>query len=160
MIGLLLLTVAAQAPTIPKVVVTVEELETITIVEGETAEARLVVTIKEGFKIQANPAADRFLVPARLEFEENDRVRVGPPEYPAGKPYRLRGAASDLSIYEKTIEIRVPLEAIRPAHPDEASSPDVVLEGSLRFQACNAVVCLKPSSVPVRLRVRIEPGEE
>ena len=160
MIGLLLLTLGAQTPAIPKVVVTIEEPEAVRIVEGEPAEARIVATIKDGFKIQANPAADRFLIPARLRFEPDDRVRVGPPKYPAGKSYRLQGATSELSIYEKTVEIRVPLEATDSAQPAEASGTEFMLQGSLRFQACNAVVCLKPSSVPVRVLVRIGPGEK
>ena len=160
MIGLFLLALSTQAPAIPKVVVTIEAPEAVSVVEGESAEARIVATIKDGFKIQANPAADRFLIPARLQFEPDDRVQVGPPEYPAGKPYRLQGATLELSIYEKSVEIRVPLEATRSAQPADTSSTEIVLQGSLRFQACNAVVCLKPSSVPVRLRVRIEQGEE
>jgi hypothetical protein len=158
MIGLLLLAFSVQAPAIPKVIVTIEVPEAVRVVEGEPAEARIVATIKEGFKIQANPAADRFLIPARLQFEPDDRVRVGPPIYPPGKPYRLQGATSELSIYEKTVEIRVPLEATRPAQPADATGTEFVLQGSLRFQACNAVVCLKPSSVPVRVKVRIGPG--
>ena len=160
MIGLLLLALGAQAPAIPKVIVTLEAPETVVLTDGEAVEARIVATIADGFKIQANPAADRYLIPARLQFEPDDRLRVGSPKYPAGQPHRLQGATSDMSIYEKSIEIRVPLEATRLARPADASSTEIVLRGSLRFQACNSVICLKPSSVPVRLQVRIGAGEK
>jgi hypothetical protein len=35
-----------------------------------------------------------------------------------------------------------------------------MLKGTLRYQACNDLVCLKPSSVPVRLPVRIQPARK
>ncbi len=156
MIGLLLLTVATQAPAIPKVIVSVAELEEVRVVAGERGVARLTATIKEGFRIQANPASDRFLVPASLELEDDERLRVGPIEYPTGKPHRLRGASDDLSIYEGTVAIRIPLEALRSSAVD-AEGLGVTLEGTLRYQACNDVVCLKPASVPVKVPVRSEP---
>jgi hypothetical protein len=84
---------------------------------------------------------------------------VGTPEYPLGQPYRLRAASDDLSIYEGTIVIRVPLEAARAAAAD-GESVEFVLEGTLRYQACNDIVCLKPSSVAARLPVRIQPSRE
>jgi thiol:disulfide interchange protein DsbD len=158
-IGPLLLILAAQAPAIPRVVVSVAEPEEVSVAAGGRAEARVVATVAEGFRIQANPAAEPFLVPASLELEGDERVRVGRPEYPTGKPHRLRGADDDLSIYEGTVVISVPLEATRPAVAD-AESAEVLLEGRLRFQACNDVVCLRPSSVPVRLLVKIQSPEQ
>ena len=159
MIGLLLLVLGVQEPAIPRVIVTIQVPEGVRLVEGHAAEARIVATIADGFKIQANPAADRFLIPTRLQFEPDERVRVGPPKYPAGQPHRLQGAASDMSVYEESVEIRVPLEAAG-SPPPHASIAEIVLQGSLRFQACNAVICLKPSSIPVRLPVRIGAGEK
>jgi hypothetical protein len=155
-IGLLLLTVATQAPAIPKAIVSVAEPQEVRIVAGERTVARLTATIEEGFRIQANPASDRFLVPASLDLEADEHVRVGTPEYPPGKPYRLQGAADDLSIYEETVVIRIPLEAVHSPASD-GGSVEVTLEGTLRYQACNDVVCLKPASVPVKVPVRIEP---
>lgn len=156
MIAPLLLALATVAPAAPPAVVTVAEPDELRVVAGGRAEARLVVTIEEGFKIQANPASNPFLVPATLELEADARVRLGAPEYPPGKPYRLPGAASDLSIYEGTFVIRVPLHASGVA-PEGAAS-DVVLEGKLRFQACNRERCLRPSSVAVRVPVKIAPA--
>lgn len=157
MIAVVLLAAVAQAAPAPPVVVTVATPEAVRVVVGATVQARVVVTIKEGFRIQANPASEPYLVPARLTLAGNDRVRVGLAEYPAGRPYRLRGASSDLSIYEGTFVIRVPLEAPRSAGTEAISGLDLVLEGTLQYQACNNVVCLKPSSIRARVPVRIEP---
>jgi hypothetical protein len=156
MIAAALLILTAQASAIPKVIVTVREPGQVAVVAGGEAEARLTATVAEGFRIQANPAAEPFLIPASLDLEDDERVRVGPIGYPPGKPHRLRGADSDLSIYEGTVQIRIPLEASRSAL--DGKSVEVLLEGVLRYQACNDVVCLKPASVPVSLPVRIHPA--
>jgi hypothetical protein len=90
-----------------------------------------------------------------LEFDEHERVDVGSPEYPPGEPYRLRGTTEDLSVYAGKLAIRVPVTAHRG--PGTESPDDVVLEGRLRYQACNEVVCLRPSQVPVRVSVSLRP---
>jgi len=74
---------------------------------GGTAEARVVVRIRPGFHVQANPAAEEFLVPLTVDLSERPPVRVGP------------------------------------------------LSGCLRYQACNDRVCLRPSTAPLRLIVRV-----
>jgi hypothetical protein len=73
MIAPLLLALATAARS-PPAVVTVAEPGELRVVAGGRAEARLVVTIEKGFKIQANPASNPFLVPATLELEA-DRAR-------------------------------------------------------------------------------------
>jgi len=157
-IGPFVLAALVQVPASPPAVVTVTPPEEQGIQAGGRAEARVVVKIKEGFHVQANPASEPFLVPARLEVRDDERLRAGPPRYPTGKPYRLRGSSRDLSTYEGTFVIRLPLAAALGSRPGMPSEPmTLVLEGALHYQACDDRVCLKPSSVPVRVPVRIEP---
>jgi hypothetical protein len=67
----------------------------------------------------------------------------------------LAGAESDLSIYDGTFEIRLPLDAPRGAAPGE-----VTLKGALHYQACNDRICLRPASVPASLVVTVaRPGK-
>ena len=120
---------------------------------GGTAEARVIVRIRPGFHVQANPAAEEFLVPLTVELLERPPVRVGLPVYPAGQPHRLRGATRDLLTYEGEVTVRVPLSA----ESDGERGPDdvIALSGCLRYQACNDRVCLRPSTAPLRLIVRV-----
>ena len=122
---------------------------------GERGEAAILARIEEGFRIQANPASDPFLVPARLEIEADDHVEAGAPAYPPGEPYRLEGAAEDLSVYRGEVLIRLPLVARRA--PGEAGG-ERLLRGRLHYQACNARMCLRPSSVPVEVWVIVRPS--
>ena len=139
----------AQAVSAP-VVVTVAQPASVSLVPGSKGEGRLTVTVKNGYHVQANPASEPNLIPLRLEMESDSRVRTGKPIYPAGRPYRLTGAESDLSIYDGTFEIRLPLDAPRGAAPGE-----LTLKGALLYQACNDRLCLRPASVPVSLVVKV-----
>ena len=138
------------APSPPPPVVTVSAPEAVTVAAGKKAEARVEVKVKEGFRVQANPASEPYLIPLRLEMAETPRVRPGTPVYPVGRPYRLQGTEKELSTYEGTFEIRVPVEVAAGASPG-----DERLEGVLRYQACDARICLRPTSVPVSLPVQV-----
>jgi hypothetical protein len=141
----LLLAQASPAPPVVSVSPPVE----LVLAPGAAAEARLEVTIKQGFHIQANPASEKYLVPARLELDENPRLRLGQPTYPPGRPHRLKGADKDLSTYEASFVIRLPVEA-------SGTEPGALaIEGRLHYQACDDRVCLRPTSIPVCIPVRI-----
>jgi hypothetical protein len=150
----LLVALVAPGPASPPLVVSVEA-PAVRLASGERGEIRVIATIRKGFRIQANPASEPFLVPAQLELEPDERLRLGPPEYPRGEAHRLRGASTDLSVYRERLVIRVPVEArAAPGGPGD----EVVLDGRLRYQACNEVVCLRPTTVPVRVRLNLSPG--
>lgn len=152
MIAPLVVALLAQEAASPPVVVTVAPTKVVLGARG-VGQALVVATIRKGFRIQANPASQPFLVPARLEMSGAAHVQAGPPEYPPGKPHRLRGTTEDLSVYEDRVAIRLPLSA--PPSRATTAPGDVVLEGRLRYQACNAEVCLRPTSVPVRVEVSL-----
>ncbi|MGE3374088.1 MAG: protein-disulfide reductase DsbD domain-containing protein [Vicinamibacteria bacterium] len=119
---------------------------------GSTHEARFVVTVRDGFHVQANPASEPFLVPLRLELPDSAAVEVGEAVYPAGRPHRLNGASRDLSVYGGSFALTAPLVVGASARAGE-----VRLRGSLHYQACNDRACLRPSRAPVELRVRVGP---
>lgn len=122
---------------------------------GRSADAGFMVEIAEGFHIQANPASDRFLIPAELKLGPARGIEPGVPAYPQGRPHRLEGASTDISTYEEAIRILVPLQA------DEAAElGDRLLRGTLRYQACDARRCFPPALLPVEVAVRIVPASE
>ena len=132
-------------------VVTLEPPPPVELTPGRPAPVRLRFRIAPGFHVQANPVRETFLVPLTLEMAAADGVRAGSIQYPPGRPYRLPGSNRDLSVYGDPVELTVPLIA------DRTVAAAGVLEGVLRYQACNERVCLRPASVPVKLRFR-RPG--
>jgi hypothetical protein len=135
-----------QAP-----VVTLDPPSTFEVAPGRTTPVRLRFRVAPGHYVQANPAAEPFLVPLKLEMQESGGVRPGSVRYPPGRPYRLPGSTRDLSVYGDPVELTLPLIA------DAGAAAAGVLEGVLRYQACNDRVCLRPRSVPVMLRFRCLP---
>ena len=135
--------------------VTVAPTENVVLTPGGSVEVRLRVVVSEGFHLQANPASERYLVPTTLELTADSGVKPGKPIYPSGRPHRLQGASSDLSIYEGRFEIRLPLRASPGAQPGERT-----LVGRLQYQACDARRCFVPSSLPVELRVAVAPPKK
>lgn len=148
-----LLVLALEAARPPVVIVAPPKVARVA--PGGRAEARVAVSVREGFHVQANPASAPYLIPLRLELQSTPVLRAGKPTYPRGAPYRLQGASSDLSTYAGDFEIRVPLSASK-----EAPEGRVRLEGALHYQACDDRICLRPSSEPVMVLVDVQPRPE
>lgn len=117
---------------------------------GGKTEGILTILVQKGFHVQANPASQKYLIPTRLELQAAEDITPGKPLYPKGKPYRLKGASDDLSVYEDTFQIKIPVKAETSAKEGEH-----VLHGKLIYQACDDRSCLPPTSIPVELHVKI-----
>ena len=138
----------AQTPKPP--VVTVAEPTAVRITPGGKAAARVTVTIAPGFHVQANPASGPNLIPLWMDLHCQPPLRLGSPSYPPGKRHRLQGSDLELSVYDGTIEVGVPVEAAKDAAPHQ-----ITIQGSLRYQACDDRICLRPQTVAVRVPVRV-----
>lgn len=131
-------------------ILTVKALPFVTVAPGESAEARIALSLAVGYHVQANPASDRFLVPLQLRVASRGGVRPGCAVYPGGEPYFLKGASEPLRAYSGTFEIVLPLHVIEGARPG-----DYLLRGHLRYQACDDRACLVPSSIPIAFLVEV-----
>ena len=101
--------------------------------------------VNPGLHINSHAPHDELLVPTSLEVEGGGQVKVVGQEYPAGVPLRLDvGAGEVLSTYQGEFRVRLQLVAAKG---------DAVLEGVLRYQACEARSCFPPKSLPVRVVV-------
>lgn len=110
----------------------------------------LTFRVADGHHVQANPAANEFLIPASLELRDACGVKSGPPVYPPPVALRLEGTDRDLAVWDHSFQIVVPLRAGRFARRG-----DCVLRGTFVFQACDERTCLAPMSIGVALPVRI-----
>jgi len=95
------------------VVVEAAPVEEVVLLPGGRAEAVLKLTIRPAFKVQANPAADSFLVPLTLTVTGAPPVRAGPGAVPAvlALEGRLRCQACDdrVCLRPAEIPVRVPV---------------------------------------------------
>jgi DsbC/DsbD-like thiol-disulfide interchange protein len=131
-------------------IVTIIPSKQVTVAKGQTVQLSVRVKIKKGFHIQANPAADEFLIPATLTVQSSKGSVPGNPVYPPGQPYRLKGSQEDLLTYEDEVMIRLPVKVL-----DSSPLGNTNLTGGLRFQPCDDRRCFFPRSVPVMIPVKI-----
>lgn len=132
----------------PAEIVRVAPIPEMTLRAGESTEVAVRLSIVEGYHVQANPAADEFLIPLELQLEGTEGLDVHSPAYPAPRTFRLEGSDRDLLTYEGAVEVTVRLVATGNGGPGGR-----LVSGRVRYQACNARRCLPPASVPVDFMV-------
>lgn len=117
---------------------------------GTRTTLKVSVTVKPGYHVQANPVLNPALIPVQLTVAGTPAVEAGKPVYPQARRLRLLGSDEDLVVYDGTFVIEQPVSVRKGSAPGE-----VVLRGSLRYQACDDRHCLLPRTLPVELRLRI-----
>jgi hypothetical protein len=120
-----------------------------------TVVTHLKIEIAEGFHIQANPASDDYLIPARLSLSGADTALRVEPVYPIGKAYRLKGSEQQLSVYDHATLIAVRIES-----PSHLAPGSYVLRGALQYQACDHKTCYLPAIAHFDQPVEVTPRSE
>lgn len=149
-IALLGLHTWAQSPQ-PRIVVTLDPIERITVKPGQSVTVPVRAKIDAGFHVNSDKPNDPFLIPLKLTWN------AGPLEKPAiafPKPETAKLAFSEkpVSIFSGQFEIatKFTVAAKSPAGP-------AALVGKLRYQACNDHECLIPRTLDVNVPVEIVP---
>ena len=132
-------------------VVTVVPPSSVQVKPGTETRIALRVVVKPGYHVQANPVENPSLIPITLKIDGAPGIFVGEPLYPAAKRLRLPGDSQDLVVYDGTFAIALPLEVKR----NTTGGQTIMLNGSLRYQACDDSHCLFPVTLPVVLAVTV-----
>lgn len=144
-------TIFAAEAGAPMKFLSIGKISTVALVPGTPTEVIIPVVVEKELHVQSNPASNPRLIATILEVSESDGIKPGTPVYPAGKPYRLQGAASEISVYGGKFEIKLPLFALA-----SASAGKHQIQGKLKFQACNDKICFFPSNVPVVIPIHVK----
>jgi DsbC/DsbD-like thiol-disulfide interchange protein len=131
-------------------IVSIIPAKPVVVAKGQTTLSTIRAKIKKGFHIQANPAADEFLIPTTLTIQDSPDILLGKPVYPTGLPYRLKGSSKDLLTYEGEVTIMLPFKV-----KDSAPSGKINLTGKLNYQPCDDRKCLFPRSVSIVIPLKI-----
>lgn len=116
--------------------------------QSETA-VTLKFKVAPGFHVQSNPASSPQLIPTTLQMPAANNLEVSMPIYPKGKPYKLQGSNTQISTFDSTFEIKVPVKTAKVAG-------NFNWKGRLRYQACNEKTCFFPKTLPLELPVVID----
>lgn len=117
---------------------------------GESVRAAAVLTVQDGWHVNAHRPTYDYLIGTALDWEPASEVAVDNVRYPSPKRFELDFAEDAIDVYQGTAPI---FFDVRPA-PDAAPG-DRSLTGRLRVQACNDRTCLQPSTVNATLSVPV-----
>jgi Disulphide bond corrector protein DsbC len=110
-----------------------------------TAEIDLHFRVADGLHINSHAPTDKYLVPARLAVVEVEGLNVTAVDFPPGTEYVPQFAPKEkLSVYSGEFILHAHLRAQQGEH---------LLEGALRYQACDANSCMPPHTIPVSITV-------
>lgn len=115
----------------------------------------LNITPKRGMHVYA-PGAAGYRVIA-LNITPQPHVRTLPVRYPASEIYNFVPLNERVSVYQKpfTLLMEVVPEATAEARKALSGKSELVMTGTLEYQACDDKVCYNPVSIPLSWKVAL-----
>jgi hypothetical protein len=109
------------------------------------AQIDLHFRVADGLHINSHAPNDKFLIPSRLAVVEVQGLNVTKVDFPPGTDYAPQFSPREkLSVYTGEFILRAHLTAQPGEH---------LLQGALRYQACDANSCMPPHTIPVSVTV-------
>ena len=117
----------------------------------------LDITPKQGMHVYAPGAANYRIV--TLNLTPQPHVRTEPVRYPASEIYHFVPFDERVPVFQKpfTLLMEVVPEATAEARKAFAGTNELVLAGTLEYQACDDTICYNPVSVPLSWTVALVP---
>jgi peroxiredoxin len=118
----------------------------------------LEVTPKPGIHVYA-PGASNYRV-ITLNITPQPHVRTTPIRYPPSEIYRFAPLNERVSVYQKpfTLLMDVVPEATPEGRKALSGRTELVVTGTLEYQACDDKICYNPASLPLSWKVELKPN--
>jgi hypothetical protein len=117
--------------------------EQVTIPAGKPSVVELHFRVNDGLHINSHTPSEKSLIPTQLMVGEPTGVNVASVDFPAGTDYSPAFSPKDkLSVYTGEFVLRAHVTAQRGDH---------LVQGALRYQACDANSCYPPKTAPVAI---------
>lgn len=129
-------------------VVSVAPPQTLTAKRGTTVSETLAVTVASGFHVNSNKPKDEFLIPLKLTWNPGP-LTAKVIAYPAAEQVKV--GPDTLDVYTGKFAIKTDF-----AVSAQASPGITMIEGKLRYQACDNVSCKRPATLTVQLPISIQ----
>lgn len=122
----------------------------LTITRSEPVTAKLHLQLRQGYHVNSDKPTDEYMIPLKLTWD------AGPLEareviFPKPHFEKSEFAEKPLSVFSGEFEIQTKLVA-KPNSPTGLG----ILNGKLRYQACNDKMCLPPKTLDVKLTYEIK----
>ena len=140
----------AEAQTSASVVKVTPQESVYKVKPGATFQVAVVVNINEGYHINSNQPAEKFLIPTALKIESLQGLRANAVRYPKAKMQKFPFSEKPMSVFEGRAVLRFTARAL----PTLAQG-NHTLKAKLTVQACNNEQCLRPQTVDVDIPLEV-----
>lgn len=117
---------------------------------GGSTDAVVLLKIADGYHVNANPTSEKFLKPTEVEITAANGITADKPVYPQALNKKFAFSDKELAVYENQATIKVKLRASK-----NAAKGDKVLNGVVRYQACDNEVCYPPAKMDLMIPVSV-----
>jgi hypothetical protein len=115
--------------------------EQVSVKAGKDSVVELHFRINPGMHINSHTPSEKGLIATNLILPDGSGVKLDKAEFPAGSEYSLRAMPSmKLNVYTGDFVVRAHIRATSGQH---------LVQGSLRYQACDVNACYPPRKAPV-----------
>jgi hypothetical protein len=119
--------------------------EQVTVQAGKSSPVELHFRIAQGLHINSHNPGNEFLIPTVFSIPDSEKVKLKAADYPNGAFVTLPfDPKNKLSVYTGEFIIQAKIMAPEGNH---------LLQGKLRYQACNDNQCLPPKTISVPIDV-------
>ncbi|HVH72101.1 MAG TPA: protein-disulfide reductase DsbD domain-containing protein [Candidatus Dormibacteraeota bacterium] len=117
---------------------------------GSSFQIAVVMNIRPGFHVNAREKSEEYLIATDLKAQLPTGFSSGEVVYPKGKLETFTFSKKPLNVYQGTMILRLPVNALATASLGEQHIPM-----KLRYQACSTELCLPPTTLPLDAVVNI-----
>ena len=125
---------------------------------GNRFSLALEITPRQGMHVYA-PGATQYRV-ITVNITPQPHIRTMPMRYPASEIYHFVPLNERVPVYQKPFTLFVELvpEATAEARKTMSGKNELVLTGTLEYQACDDKICYNPVFLPLSWRVALTPN--
>ena len=114
-------------------------------------QAKIPVSVRNGYHVNSNTPADEYLIPLKLTWTSTGALQGGEIVYPKPSQEKYEFAEKPLSVFTGSFDLlaNFKVAANAPAGPGAAT-------GKLRYQACDNKACYPPRTVEVTIPYQVQ----
>ena len=155
LVGLLVL-VGCICPSVPaqgsaKVVKVTLAESVYKVKRGGSVQISVVIDVDDGYHINSNRPAEKYLIPTSLKVERASGITTTPVVYPKAKLQKFEFSDKALSVFEGKAVLKLTARAL-----GSTAAGSQTLKAKLTVQACNNQLCLRPQTVDVSIPLQVE----
>jgi hypothetical protein len=117
-------------------------------ITGGAGDAVIELKIADGYHINANPASEKNLIPTTVEIASANGITAEKPVYPQALVKKFSFSDKELAVYEKQAAIKVKVKA-------SGAKGEKIINGTLRYQACDDEVCYPPTKMDLMMSASV-----